>query len=367
MIPMVDPKTQHEAIREEVATRIREILESGAFILGPNVMEFERRVAEYHGVSYAIGLASGTDALHLALRAAGVGPGDEVITTPFSFFATVEAIIYCGATPVFVDIEPDTYNLDVTQLEERISDKTRAILPVHLFGHPAKMDLLMEIADRHGLKVVEDCAQAFGAALNGKRVGSFGVAGCYSFYPSKNLSCYGDGGMVVTGEAEINDRIRRLRNHGSNRTYWHDEIGYNSRLDEMQAAVLNVKLRRIDQYNDSRRAIADTYRDRLKDLPLTLPVEVDGCRHVYHQFTLRSDRRDELAAHMQKEGISAVTYYPLPLHRQKALADYQWKKGAFAEAERAADTVLSIPIYPELPANDVDYICEKIRAFFEDS
>lgn len=364
MIPMVDLKMQHEAIRDELSSRINDIFESGAFILGPNVMELERRVAAYHSVAYSIGLASGTDALHMALRSVGVKEGDEVITTPFTFFATVEAIFYCGARPVFVDIDPETFNLDINMVEERITGKTRAILPVHLFGHPVDMKALMTLADRHGIKVVEDCAQAFGADLDGKRVGSFGVAGCYSFYPSKNLSCYGDGGMVVTDSSEVNDRIRRLRNHGSTRTYWHDEIGYNSRLDELQAAVLNVKLRRIDDFNDKRRAIADAYREQFKDLPIALPVERNGFRHVYHQFTIRSDRRDELAAHLQREGVSAVIYYPVPLHLQQALKDNGWQEGGFPHAEKASAEVLSIPIYPELPESDVQFVCGKMRGFF---
>lgn len=364
MIPMVDLKMQHEAIRDELSSRINDIFESGAFILGPNVMELERRVASYHSVAYSIGLASGTDALHMALRAAGLKDGDEVITTPFTFFATVEAIHYCGARPVFVDIDPETYNLDVNMVEDMVNERTRAIMPVHLFGHPVDMEPLMNIAERHGIKVVEDCAQAFGADINGRKVGAFGVAGCYSFYPSKNLSCYGDGGMVVTGFSEINDRIRRLRNHGSTRTYHHDEIGYNSRLDELQAAVLNVKLRRIDGFNDNRRAIADTYRQQFKDLPITLPVERDGFRHVYHQFTIRSDRRDELASHLQREGVSAVIYYPIPLHLQRALKENGFKEGQFPEAEKASAEVLSIPIYPELPESDVQFVCEQMRGFF---
>lgn len=367
MIPMVDPKAQHQAIKDRIDDRIKDIFESGAFILGPNVMELERKVAAYHEVPYAIGLASGTDALHLALRAAGVSKGDEVITTPFSFFATVEAIIYCGAKPVLVDIDPDTFNMNISAVEEQINKRTKAILPVHIFGHPVDMEALMSVADNQDgkeLKVVEDCAQAFGADVQGKRVGSFGVAGCYSFYPSKNFSCYGDGGMVVTSISEINDRIRRLRNHGSSRTYQHDEVGYNSRLDEMQAAVLNVKLKRIDHYNDLRRFVAESYRERLADLPLILPVERKGCRHVYHQFTLRSDRRDELSAYLQGEGISTVVYYPAPIHLQKALDEFNWSKGDFLEAEKASREVLSIPMYPELPASDVDFICDKIRSFF---
>ncbi len=364
MIPMVDLKAQHQAIKEKIDDRIKDIFESGAFILGPNVMELERKVAAYHEVPYAIGLASGTDALHLALRAAGVEKGDEVITTPFTFFATVEAILYCEAKPVFADIEPDTFNMNIAAVEALISDRTKAILPVHIFGHPVDMDALMPVADSHNLKVIEDCAQAFGADIRGKKVGSFGVAGCYSFYPSKNFSCYGDGGMVVTDISEINDRIRRLRNHGSSRTYQHNEVGYNSRLDEMQAAVLNVKLKRIDGYNDQRRLVAERYRERLSDLPLTLPVERKGCRHVYHQFTMRSGIRDELSAYLHSEGISNVIYYPAPIHLQKALNSFNWSEGDFPEAEKASREVMSIPMYPELPEFDLDFICDKIRSFF---
>jgi len=364
MIPMVNLKVQYEEIQDEIQERISEIFESGAFILGPNVMELERRVAEYHDLPHAIGLASGTDALHLALRAANIGPGDEVITTPFTFFATVEAIHYCGARPVFVDVEPDTLNMNPDQVESCITSRTKAMLPVHLFGHPADMSALTGVAERHNLIVVEDCAQAFGAAIGGRRVGAFGDAGCYSFYPSKNFSCYGDGGMVVTGRSEMNERIRRLRNHGSNRTYVHTETGYNSRLDEIQAAVLNVKLRRIDRYNDMRRHVAEQYRAGLQNLPLQLPVEREGYHHVYHQFTLRSKVRDDLSAYLQQNGISAVVYYPVPLHLQEALRDYGWGEGSFPESERASKEVLSIPMYPELPESDVAHICETVRNFF---
>ncbi len=364
MIPMVNLKVQYEEIQSEIQDRISEIFDSGAFILGPNVMELERRVAEYHNLSYAIGLASGTDALHLALRAAGIGPGDEVITTPFTFFATVEAIHYCGAKAVFVDVEPDTLNMNPAQVEACITPATKALLPVHIFGHPADMDSLTRISEKHGLLMVEDCAQAFGASFKDKRVGAFGTAGCYSFYPSKNFSCYGDGGMVVTDRSEMNDRIRRLRNHGSNRTYVHTETGYNSRLDELQAAVLNVKLRRIDRYNDMRRNVAAQYNRQFSDLPVRLPVEREGCHHVYHQYTLRSDRRDDLSAQLQANGISAVIYYPVPLHLQEALKEYGLGEGAFPVAEKASKEVLSIPMYPELPESDVAYICKTVRSFF---
>jgi len=364
MIPMLDLKTQYSTLKEEIDERVRDIFDSGAFILGPNVMELERRVAEYHDVPYAIGLASGTDALHLALKAAGVGEGDEVITTPFTFFATAEAIVYCGAKPVFADIDPVTLNIDAAKIEPLITSRTKAIVPVHIFGHPADMDEIMEIAGRRGLAVIEDCAQSFGASYKGKRAGAIGVAGCYSFYPSKNFSCYGDGGMIVTGDAAMNERIRRLRNHGSSKTYHHEEVGYNSRLDEIQAAVLNVKLRRIDRYNDNRRAVAARYGERLAGLPLALPVEKDGCRHVYHQYTMRTARRNELAAHLHGAGVSAVVYYPVPLHLQKALAGLGYAEGSLPEAERASREVLSIPMYPELPQPDVDFICDAIKAFF---
>ncbi len=362
-IPMVDLKTQYLRLRDEIEVRMRDIFDSAAFVLGPNVMEFERQVAAYHEVAHAVGLASGTDALHLALRGLGVGKDDEVITTPFTFFATVEAIIYCGARPVFVDIDPVTFNMNPDLLAERITSRTKAILPVHLFGHPADMGRIVEIATAHDLAVVEDCAQAFGARIGEEKVGTFGSAGCYSFYPSKNLSGYGDGGMVVTRSHRLNERIRRLRNHGSSRTYRHTEVGYNSRLDEIQAAVLNVKLRYIDEFNNMRRQNAQLYTERLAEVSCRLPTEQPGVQHVYHQYTIRCPRRDDLAAHLRSQGISSVVYYPVPLHLQAALEYLGYKKGAFPESEQAADEVLALPMYPELPEESIERVAEVIGSF----
>lgn len=265
MKPMIDLKKQYLDIKDEVLYVLNEVLESAQYVLGKKGAELEEGIRKYHEVKDAIGVASGTDALHLALKALGIGKGDEVITTPFTFFATAEAILYTGAVPVFVDIEPETYNIDVSLIEKKINKKTKAILPVHIFGHPADMKAIMDIATRHKLRVIEDCAQSFGASQDGKKTGSFGDAGCFSFYPSKNLGAYGDGGMVVLNDSQVGDEIRKLRNHGSKGGYRHESLGYNSRLDEMQAAVLLVKFRRIDEYNDKRREKAALYNRLLSD------------------------------------------------------------------------------------------------------
>jgi len=291
-IPMVDLRAQFLAIEKEIKEKINDILEATRFILGPNLDALEKEVASYHGVSYGVGLASGTDALHLSLRALGIGPGDEVITTPFTFIATAEAISYTGAIPVFVDIDPETFNIDPSRIEEKTTERTKAILPVHLFGHPADMDSILSVSKRYNLKVIEDSAQAFGSEYKGKKVSTFGDTGCFSFYPSKNLGCYGDGGMLITNSKEIAERTRSLRNHGSMKLYYHSEIGFNSRLDEIQAGILMIKLKRIDEYNRIRREKASIYKERLKGLPLILPEERPDAYHVYNQFTIRSDKRD---------------------------------------------------------------------------
>ncbi len=360
MIPMVDLKAEYAELREEIMREIADVLESGRYILGPKVAEFERLVAGYHGVKEAIGVASGTDALNLSLKALGIGRGDEVITTPFTFFATIEAIIYQGARPVFVDIEPDTFNIDPRGIEERITERTRAVLPVHMFGMPAEMERIEEVASRHGLHVVEDCAQAFGARIGDRKVGGFGDAGCFSFYPSKILGACGDGGLVTTEDASIAERVRMLRNHGSKGGYIHHSIGLNSRLDEIQAAVLLVKLRRIEGYIASRRERARLYTEALKGV-VDCPVEKEGFHHVYHQYTIRSPLRDRIRASLRDEGISSVVYYPLPLHLQDALKGLGYRRGEFPVAERAALEVLSLPIYPELDPFSQERICEVIR------
>jgi dTDP-4-amino-4,6-dideoxygalactose transaminase len=360
MVPMVDLKKQFQEIKDEVFNVLTAILESSQYILGAKVSEFEKKVAVYHGVREAIGVASGTDALHLAIDALGIGEGDEVITTPFTFFATVEAILYTGATPVFVDIEPDTLNIDVSQIEANITGKTKALLPVHLFGHPSDMRTILNIAKKHRLKMIEDCAQSFGAEANGKKVGSIGDAGCFSFYPSKNLGGYGDGGMIILNSTRVADTIRELRNHGSRGSYRHKRVGFNSRLDEIQAGILLVKLIRIDEYNRKRRQNASFYNNLLSD-KVKCPVEKKGAYHVYHQYTIMSHKRDELQQKLKENGISSVIYYPVPLHLQKALKFLGYQKGDFPVTEKAAKEVLSLPMYPELEESAIIKIAKIIK------
>ncbi|MEJ2695543.1 MAG: DegT/DnrJ/EryC1/StrS family aminotransferase [Candidatus Sulfobium sp.] len=360
MIPMVDLKKQFNDIREEVCAVIVDVLESSQYILGPRVAELEKRVAVYHGVNEAVGVASGTDALHLAMEALGIGEGDEVITTPFTFFATAEAILYTGATPVFVDIEPDTMNIDPSGIEEKITRRTKAIVPVHLFGHPADMERIVDIADRHALNVIEDCAQSFGAELHGSKAGSFGDAGCFSFYPSKNLGAFGDGGMILLNDTTVAGDIRKLRNHGTKGPYQHQSVGFNSRLDELQAAVLLVKFGRIDSYNEMRREKAALYNELLSDGVLP-PVERPGARHVYHQYTIRSGRRDEIQRCLREKEIASVVYYPVPLHLQEAVEFLGYREGDFPVAEEAAAKVLSLPMYPELEEAEIREIADSIN------
>jgi dTDP-4-amino-4,6-dideoxygalactose transaminase len=304
-------------------------------------------------------VASGTDALHLAVAALGIGKGDEVITTPFTFFATVEAILYVGATPVFVDIDPDTFNMDAGKIEEKITPKSKAILPVHMFGHPADMETIMAIADKYGLSVIEDCAQAFGASVGGRKVGSFGNAGCFSFYPSKNLGAFGDGGMITSGDSSLIETVRVLRNHGSRSSYRHESVGYNSRLDEIQAAILLVKFKRVDEYNEMRRRNAKLY-DGVLQGKIAAPVEKEGFVHVYHQYTIRSDRRDAIKEKLGEAEIASTVYYPIALHLQDAMKFLGHKRGDFPNAELAADEVLSLPMYPELESAEIDRIAEII-------
>lgn len=360
MIPMVDLSRQFEEIKEEVCERITKILESSHYILGPNVQEFEKLVAGYTGVSDSIGVASGTDALHLAIEGLDIGEGAEVITTPFTFFATVESIVYTGARPVFVDIESDTFNIDCSKIEAKITPRTKAIMPVHLFGHPADMQRIMDIAAKYDLYVIEDCAQAFGAEFRGKKVGSLGDAGCFSFYPSKNLGAYGDGGLITLNDKNLSDTIRVLRNHGSKGSYIHDAVGFNSRLDEIQAGILLVKLKRIDEYNRKRREKAAVYTGLLSDT-VKCPAEKEGAYHVYNQYTIMSDKRDIIQKRLKESGISSVVYYPKPLHLQSAVSFLGYKEGDFPCAELASKEVLSLPVYPELEESAVSRIAETIK------
>lgn len=358
---MVDLKRQFQEIKGEILHILTEILESSHYVLGSKVSEFEKKIAEFHGVSEAIGVASGTDALHLALDALGIGEGDEVITTPFTFFATAEAILYTGATPVFADIQPDTFNIDPRKIAAQITSRTKAIIPVHLFGHPCDMKEILRIAKKNKLKVIEDCAQAFGARIDGLIVGSVGDAGCFSFYPSKNLGGYGDGGMVTVNNPRTASLIRQLRNHGSRRPYRHERVGYNSRLDEIQAGILLVKFRRINEYNDLRRRHALKYNQLLGEVG-QCPVEKPGAYHVYHQYTITSKKRDRIQQTLREQGISSVVYYPVPLHLQGAMKFLGYRKGDFPIAEKAAREVLSLPMYPELEEDDILRICETIRS-----
>ena len=359
-IPMVDLSAQYQALKAEIDAGLLATLQATQFILGPNVRAFEEEAAAHLGVKHAIGVANGTDALHLALLAAGIGEGDEVITSPFTFIATAEAIRYVGARPVFVDIDPRTFNIDAGLIEAAITPKTRAILPVHLFGQPADMAAIRAIAIKHQLKLIEDCAQSFGADIAGHMTGGMSDAGSFSFFPSKNLGCFGDGGMVTTHSDEIAEKVRMLRNHGSKVRYYHDIIGFNSRLDEMQAVILRAKLKHIGTYNTERRRVAHRYNAGLAGLPLSTPHEDAVGTHVFHQYTLLTDHRDSIQQALQAEGIASAIYYPIPLHQQNVFApDYPGL--SLPVTESVAQRCLSLPIYPELADASIDRICEVIK------
>lgn len=361
MIPMLDLKAQYESLRPDLDTAIGEALAATQFILGPNVQAFEREAADYLGTTDAVSCASGTDALHLALAASGIGPGDEVITTPFTFIATAEAICYVGATPVFVDIDPQTFNIDIDAIQAAITARTRAILPVHLFGQPVDMDRLNDLACGNGLLVIEDCAQSFGAATRDGMTGSRGIAGCFSFFPSKNLGCFGDGGLVTTNDPAIAESLRVLRNHGQTRRYHHEYIGYNSRLDELQAVVLRHKLPHVDAWNTERRRVAAHYDDVLGNLGITVPHRSNAGRHVFHQYTILSDQRDAIAAALKAEGIGNAVYYPVPLHRQPAFANAVTPH-RLTHSESVAERCLSLPMFPELDGERIERIGAVIRS-----
>ena len=347
MIPILDLTEQYRTLKADIDRAVGEVFEGGHYINGPNVKALETEIASYIGTAHAVGLNSGTDALHLALRALDVGPGDEVITTPFTFVATTEAIGIVGATPVFVDIDPVTFNMDPTLIEAAITPRTKVILPIHLYGHPAPMREILAIASKHGLAVVEDCAQAIGAAIEGQRVGSFGDVGAFSFFPSKNLGAYGDGGMVTTNRTELADRMRSLRAHGGRVKYHHEELGVNSRLDEVQAAVLRVKLPHLDSWIANRRANAAWYSQNL-GADVATPAETPGTLHAYHQYTIRVAQRERVQKQLADAGIQTMVYYPVPLHLQEVHAALGGKAGDFPHSERAALEVLSLPMFPEL-------------------
>lgn len=365
-IQFFDIKKQNDSLSEELNAAIAEVVNSGRFILGEMVSSLENEIAKFCGVKHAIGVASGTDALHLALRACGIKQGDEVITTPFTFVATAEAIAYCQARPVFVDINPKTFNIDPAQVEKRITNNTKAILPVHLFGQPCEMESLLEIADKHRLIVIEDCAQAIGAEYNGQKVGAFGSAGCFSFFPTKNLGCFGDGGIVTTNDDKVAEELKVLRGHGSRKTYHYDIIGYNSRLDALQAAIIRTKLPHLNRYSRLRNRNANIYAKNLKSIKeISLPFKLPKGKHVFNQYTIRVRERDSLFEYLKVKGVGAMVYYPLSLHLQKAFSFLGYKMGDFPHSELAQEEVLSLPIFPELDPEEIEKVCTTLQEFFK--
>jgi dTDP-4-amino-4,6-dideoxygalactose transaminase len=376
-VPMLDFARQFAGIRQEVLTAIENVCDSQLFVLGPQVTSFEREAAQACGVPHAVGCASGTDALWLAMAAAGIGPGDVVVTTPFSFFASVSAILRCGAQPLLADIDPLTFNLSASAVEEVLKNtggaRVKAILPVHLYGQCANWDAFTALKQRHGLLLIEDAAQAFGAAWNGTPAGALGDLAAFSFYPTKNLSAFGDAGLLTTRSAEYDEHARMLRTHGMRRRYYHDEVGWNSRLDTLQAAVLEVKLRYLPQWNQQRRDRAARYDELFRGAGLAasttgagvvLPVTDARATHVFHQYVIRAPRRDALRQHLTDRKIGSEIYYPLPLHLQTSLASLGYKQGDFPASEAAAAEVLALPIYPELRDEEQQAVVEAIAAFY---
>jgi dTDP-4-amino-4,6-dideoxygalactose transaminase len=357
---MVDPAGEYRELKAEIDAAVGRVFSSGRFVLGPEGEALEREIAQFIGAAHAVGCNSGTDALHFPLLAAGIGPGDEVVIPGFTFFATGEAVSYTGATPVFADVDAGTFNLDPESLRKSITKKTRAVIAVHLFGQCAALDEITAICKEKKLVLVEDCAQCIGADYDGRRAGSWGDFGGFSFYPTKNLAAAGDAGLMTAKSEEHAKILRMLRHHGSRQTYLHDRVGWNSRLDELQAAVLRVKLRRLEDFNKRRRAVAQRYREKLAGAKVTLPVEHGRGTHVYHQFTIRSGRRDAIREALGKEGIASSVFYPMPLHQQPAY-EKLGKNVALPNAEAAAKTVLSLPIHPLLDEASIDRIAACVR------
>jgi dTDP-4-amino-4,6-dideoxygalactose transaminase len=364
-VPFVDFRKQSKSIKKEIEKEIQEVLDSGRYILGKKVEDFEKDFAKYCGVKYALAVNNGTSALLLALLTLGIKKGNEVITQPNTFVATAEAIVFSGAKPVLVDINPQTYNLDIEKLEKAITKKTKAIIPVHLFGQPADMDPILKLARKYNLFLIEDAAQAQGAEYKGKKVGSLGDIGCFSFYPTKVLGAWGEGGAVVTNNKKLFEKMKRLRDHGSEKKYYHSEVGFNFRLEEIQGAVLGVKLKYLNQGIKSRREKVKIYNQLLKDCPVILPFEPKFFKSVYYVYVIRVKKREKLQKYLAEQGIGTMIHYPIPIHLQSAFRFLRYKKGDFPEAEKAAKEILSLPFYPEISINEQEYVAQKIKEFFK--
>ncbi len=361
-IPLMNLSVQYEQLKDDIDRTIEEIALNSRFVLGKETQDFEQAICKYCNVKYAVGVASGTDALILALTALGITKGEEVITTPFTFMATAEAISRVGARPVFVDIDRRTYNIDPAKIEKAITPNTKAIIPVHLYGNPCDMDSVLKIAGEHKLKVIEDAAQAIAATYNNRKIGSFGDAGCLSFFPSKNLGAFGDGGMVLTNEKDIAEKLKLLRVHGTTSKYRHSVIGFNSRLDNLQAAILSIKLRKLDEWTEKRRKIARRYNTALKDIS-TIPQEQDKGKHVYHLYAIRvkQEKRDALLSFLNENGVESRVYYPIPLHLQECYKELGYKEGDFPEAESAALETLVLPLFSEIDEDQQKYVIKMVK------
>lgn len=365
MIPCSTPLAQYLSHKSEIDLAVARVLDSGWYILGEETRAFETEFAEYIGCTFATGVGSGTEAIHIALKACGIGPGDEVITVSHTAVATVAAIELTGAVPLLVDVDPKTCTLDPRALDEALSSRTRAVVAVHLYGQSADLEAISAFTQKHGLRLIEDCAQCHGAEFEGRRLGSFGDLSCFSFYPTKNLGCLGDGGMVTTSNADLAEQLKLLREYGWAERYVSHIPGWNSRLDEIQAAILRVKLRHLDESNQARGRLAEAYDRAFAELPLGLPVRRSGASHVFHLYVVTSERRDELQQWLKERGIGALIHYPVPIHLQPAYADRLSRPGKLLETEKLARTVLSLPMYPELTTIDQNKVIEGVRSFFE--
>lgn len=365
-VPPLDLKRQYNTIKNEIDSAIQNVLNHGGFVLGPEVKELESKLAEYCGAKHGIGVASGTDALLLSLMAVGTAPGDEIITSSFTFFATAGVISRLGGKPVFVDIDPDTFNINPSLIEKAITPKTRAIIPVHLYGQISEMDEIMQVAEKHGIPVIEDAAQAVGSLYRSKKAGSMGHTGCFSFYPTKNLGGYGDGGFITTNDDDTADLLRKLRIHGARPKYFHSIVGVNSRLDSLQAAVLLVKLKHLPDWHEARREKAENYDKLLASIEqVKTPFVHDYNYHIFHQYTVLAERRDELRDFLKSKEIGSEIYYPLPMHLQECYKDLGYKKNDLPESEKAAETALSLPIFPELTVEEQEYTVRTIEEFYK--